>query len=65
MRGVTSAAVAYDPLPPSAPRELCAEASKDGVTLTWMHPSRELLASTCTARWRWTDDARQHAPARR
>lgn len=43
MRGVSFAAVAYDPLPPSAPEELSAEATKDGVTLTWMHPSRELL----------------------
>lgn len=43
MRGVSFAAVAYDPLPPSAPEELSAEASKDGMTLSWMHPSRELL----------------------
>ncbi len=43
MRGVSFAAVAYDPLPPSAPEELSAEATKNGVTLTWMHPSRELL----------------------
>lgn len=43
MRGVSFAAVAYDPDPPSAPEELSAEASKDGVMLTWLHPSRELL----------------------
>jgi fibronectin type 3 domain-containing protein len=43
MRGVSFAAAAYDPLPPSAPEELTADATKEGVTLTWMHPSRELL----------------------
>lgn len=43
MRGVSFAAVAYDPEPPSAPEELSAEATKDGVLLTWLHPSRELL----------------------
>lgn len=43
MRGVSFAAVAHDPLPPSAPEELNAEATKDGVTLSWMHPSLELL----------------------
>ena len=43
MRGVSFAAVAYDPELPSAPEELNAEATKDGVMLTWLHPSRELL----------------------
>lgn len=43
MRGVSFAAVAYDPEPPSAPEELNAEATTDGVRLTWLHPSRELL----------------------
>lgn len=43
MRGVSFAAAAYDPEPPSAPEELSAEATTDGVRLTWLHPSRELL----------------------
>lgn len=43
MRGVSFGAVAYDPLPPSAPQELNAEPTDKGVRLTWLYPARETL----------------------
>lgn len=43
MRGVSFAAVAYDPVAPTPPLDLHAEAMANGILLTWDHPDPDVL----------------------